>query len=55
MKLENIFFKFFFYPFLSGVFLSTLIVTIFLGFFTDNNLDKRTIENIIDIGKKSPN
>ena len=51
MKLEDKFFKSFFYPFLVGVFLSTLIVTIFLGLFTNNNYDKRTQENVINLEK----
>ena len=49
MKLENKFFNSFFYPFLIGVFLCTLIVTIFLGIFTNSYYDDRTIENIIDL------
>ena len=51
MKLENKFFKSFFYPFLSGIVLSTIIVTVFLGVFTTNYYDKRTKQNIINIGK----
>ena len=50
--LEHMFFKSFFYPFLVSVFLSTLVVTIFLGCFTNNNYDKKTRQNIIDLGKK---
>ena len=52
MKLENKFFNSFFYPFLIGVFLSTLIVTIFLGIFTNSYYDYRTLGNIIDLEKK---
>ena len=52
MMLEHMFFKSFFYPFLVSVFLSTLVVTIFLGCFTNNNYDKKTRQNIIDLGKK---
>ena len=52
MKLEDLFFKSFFYPFLIGVFLSTLVVTIFLGLFTNNNYDKKTRENIINLERK---
>ena len=52
MKLQYLFFKSFFYPFLAAVFLSTLIVTIFLGFFTNNYLNKRTSQNIINLEKK---
>ena len=52
MKLEDKFCKAFFYPFLIGVCLSTLVVILFLGFFTNNNLDKRTSQNIIDLERK---
>ena len=48
MKLEDIFFKKFFYPFLVGIFLSTLVITIFLGAFTNNNYCKRTGNNVIN-------
>ena len=51
MKLEDKFFKSFFYPFVSGAFLSTLIVVIFLSLFTNNNYDKRTSEIIINSKK----
>ena len=53
MKLEDKFFKSFFYPFLIGVILSTLVVTVLLGSFTNNNFDKRTRQNIINAGKKN--
>ena len=52
MKLENKFFNLFFYPFLIGIFLSTLIVIIFLGIFTNSYYDYRTLGNIIDLEKK---
>ena len=52
MKLENKFFNSFFYPFLIGVFLSMIIVTVFLSIFTNNYLDKKTGENIVDLEKK---
>ena len=52
MKLEDIFFNSFFYPFLISVFLSTLIVTIFLGIFTYSYYDKRTTEKILDLEAK---
>ena len=51
MKLEDKFFKAFFYPFLSGVILCTFIVITFLGFFTNKTLDKRTGQKIIDFRK----
>jgi len=53
MELKDIFFKSFFYTFLSGIILSTLVITIFLGLFTNNYYDKRTSKNIIDIEKKN--
>ena len=52
MKLEEKLFKSFFYPFLIGVFLSTLVITIYLGFFTNTHLDKRTKNNIINLQTK---
>ena len=52
MKLEDKFFQSFFYPFLAGVLLSMLIVTIFLGVFTNNYFDKRTGINIVNLEKK---
>ena len=53
MELKDIFFKSFFYTFLSGIILSTLVITIFLGLFTNNYYDKRTSKNIINIEKKN--
>ena len=53
MKLENKFFKCFFYPFLISVILNTLVVTLFLGFFTNNYYDQRTLQNIINTEKKN--
>ena len=52
MKLENKFFNSFFYPFLIGVFLSMVVVSVFLSVFTNNYLDKKTGENIVDLEKK---
>ena len=52
MKLEDIFIKEFFYPFLICIILSSIIVTIILGLFTNNNINKRTGENIINLEKK---
>ena len=52
MKLEEKFFKSFFYPFLICSILSTLIVTTFLGLFTNTNYDKRTNSNIINLETK---
>ena len=52
MKLEDKFFNSFFYPFLVAVILSTLIVTTFLGIFTNNTYDKRTSEKIINLEKE---
>ena len=50
MKLEKKFLNSFFFPFLSCIILSTLFVTIILGIFI-NNLDERTIDNIINLEK----
>ena len=47
MKLDEKFFKSFFFIFLVGVILSTLVVTILLGLFTNDNYDQRTSQNII--------
>ena len=51
--MENIFFHSFFYSSLSGVILSTFVVTIILIFFRNENYDKRTYEKIINLGKKN--
>ena len=53
MKLERIFFKSFFYPFLAGIFLTTLILSIFLVIYTDGFYDKRISKNIIDLEKQN--
>ena len=52
MKLEHKFFNSFFYPFLIGVVLNMIVVTIFLFIFTNNYYDKRTAKNIVDLEKK---
>ena len=52
MRLEDKFFNSFFYPFLVGVLLSMIIVTIFLSVYTNNFLDRKTGQNIIDLEKK---
>ena len=52
MKLEDKFIKAFFYQFLICIILSSVIVTIFLALFTNNNIDKRTKEYIINLEKK---
>ena len=52
MKLEDKFFKIFFYPFFVGILLSTIVVTIFLLTLTNNYYDKRTSNNIINLEKK---
>ena len=49
MKLENKFFNSFFYPFLIGVILSSLIVTILVFFFANSFYDKRMTQKIIDL------
>ena len=49
MKLENIFFKYFFFPFLISIILSTIVLIIFLAIFTFNNYDKRLTKKIIEL------
>ena len=53
MKLEEKFFKSFFFIFLIGVILSSFVVTLFLGLFTNDNYDKKTSQNIINSRKKN--
>ena len=53
MELKDKLFNSFFYPFLISIILSTLIVTLFLGFFTNNYYDQRTYENIINTEKRN--
>ena len=52
MNLEIIFFNNFFYPFLLSVLICSLVITLFLGFFTNNYYEKRTHNNIINLEKK---
>ena len=52
MKLENKFFKAFFYPFFISTILSTFIVMIFLGIFNNNKYDKRSLNIIFDLERK---
>ena len=52
MRIESIFFKYFFYPFFIGIILSSLTVVIFIGVFTNNYTDKITYKNIINLEKK---
>jgi hypothetical protein len=52
MKLEKIFFRSFFYPFLIGVLMSMITVICFLAKFTQNYIDKRTGKNVVDLEKK---
>ena len=51
MKLEHKFFNAFFYPFLIGVVLSMLTVTIFLSIFTNKYLDKKTGDYTLNLEK----
>ena len=53
MELKDKLFNSFFYPFLISVILNTLVVTLFLGFFTNNYYDQRTLQNIINTEKKN--
>ena len=52
MKLEDKFFTAFFYPFLIAIFLSALIITLFISLFTNNNFDKITSQYILDLENK---
>ena len=52
MKLEKIFFRSFFYPFLIGVLMSMITVIFFIAKFTQNYIDKRTGKNVFDLEKK---
>ncbi len=52
MRIESIFFKYFFYPFFIGIILSSLTVVIFIVVFTNNYTDERTYKNIINLEKK---
>ena len=49
MKLENLFFKYFFSSFLISIILCLLVVIIFLATFTFDKLDKRLRKKIIDL------
>ncbi len=53
MELKDKLFNSFFYPFLISVILNTLVVTLFLGFFTNNYYDQRTYQNIINTEKRN--
>ena len=52
MKLEDKFFKAFFYPFLIGIILSILIISSLLFYYSNGFLDKKTAKNIYYIEKK---
>ena len=52
MKLEDKFFNAFFYPFLVTIFLSTVIITVFLGLVINDNFFERTCDNTINLEKK---
>ena len=49
MKLENLFFKYFFPPFLISMILSLLVLLICLGTFTFDKYDKRLRKKVIDL------
>ena len=53
MKLEEKFFKVFFYQFLVSILLCTITVSLILYFFTNNNIDKKTKDFIINLSKKN--
>ena len=49
MKLENLFFKYFFPPFFISMILSLLVLLICLGTFTFDKYDKRLRKKVIDL------
>ena len=52
MKMENQFFRFFFYPFLIGVIISAIIIILFSILFTINYIDKITGNNLVNLEKE---
>ena len=52
IKFENQLFNFFFYQFLIGIILSAIIITICSWYFTNEYIDKKTGDNLVDFGKK---
>ena len=52
MKLEDQFYRSFFYPFIGGMILSAAVVILSSILFTNNYLDKGTGNNLIDLEKK---
>ena len=52
MKMESLFFKYFFFTFLIGIFISALIIVLLIGIFTNNYYDKTFIYDIIKLEKK---
>ena len=52
MKLEDKFFKTFFYPFLIAITISILMVSIILSRYSNNYLDKRSAKDIYEMEKK---
>ena len=51
MKLEEQFFHFFFYPFLVGVTLSSIIIITCSVYFTNDFIDKKTNDNLVELVK----
>lgn len=51
MKLEDKFFHSFFYPFFIALLSSMIIIILFSTLFTNNYLDRKTSENIIELEK----
>ena len=50
--MESLFFKYFFFTFLIGIFISALIIVLLIGIFTNNYYDKTFIYDIIKLEKK---
>ena len=52
MKLEDKFFKAFFYPFLIGIMISIIIVAVILSYYSNDYLDKKSAQDIYTMEKK---
>ena len=53
MELKNQFFHYLFPPFLIGIILSTIIITVCLLYFTNGKFDKKTANNIRELGRQN--
>ena len=53
MKMESIFFKYFFFSYLIGIFISSLIIVLLIIIFTNNYYDKTSMQDLVSLEKKS--